>query len=128
MLSRCQGSEHPDVTRIGHGLKEAGEHRVYQLVSRGTGSVLAGNLCSTRPSPESAIIAARVTGPPCRGRPVPVSGDPGLTPSQGTVMARTPDNITDWRQAYHRKSLLSINCSFARIAGSGKMNAIEIRN
>ena len=48
MLSRCQGLEHPDVTRIGHGLKEAGEHRGYQLVRRGTGSVLAGNLCSTR--------------------------------------------------------------------------------
>ena len=45
MLSRYQGLEHPDVTRIGHGLKEAGEH---QLVSPGTGSVLAGNLCSTR--------------------------------------------------------------------------------
>ena len=94
MLSKCQVSEHPDVTRIGHGLKEAGEH---QLVSRGTGSVLAGNLSSAALGPESAERSGRVTGTLSLIRPVSGSGDPG--PHRGQSWPAL-DNIGDWRQAY----------------------------
>ena len=111
ILSRSQGSEHPDVTRIRHGLKEAGEH---QLVSPGTGYVLAGNLCSR--SGGSPRISELVRPGLCAatGRCLSLETSAQLL-HRGQSPQSGPQLITSEIGAKPIANLLSINCSFAEL-------------
>ena len=106
---------HKDQTRT-----EAGEHQLVRR--RGTGSVLAGNLCSSH---RTHGKSPRISSDRCFA-PRRADGDSGACRNSFTGDSRgrgTRDSIWDWRRAYHA-NLLSINCSFARI-GFVKMNALQ---